>query len=118
MNINLILATVKGSVNMFKFYERKQIVVEGAQWFPYMAIKGVESVKKKYIDQESAQEKIVVDEAIIYDGENKQVIKPGDYVVKTRNGLRRMSYNDFVYDYDEISKEELVKIQNQMKSTV
>ena len=96
---------------MFKLFERKRIVVEAAQWFPYMAIKGVDSVKRKVIDPDSAQEQIVVDSATITDGTNKITIYPGDYVVRTTTGLRRIPYDSFAYDYDEISEEELNKIK-------
>jgi len=96
---------------MFKLYERKRIVVEAAQWFPYMAIEGVESIKRKMIDPESAQEKIVVDSAIIRDGGMKVEIQPGDYVVRTKNGLRRIPYDAFAYDYDEITEDQLAVIR-------
>jgi hypothetical protein len=100
---------------MFKLYERKPIVVEAAQWFPYMSVDGVESVKKKMIDPDTAQERVVVDSAYIQDGNEKITIEPGDYVVKTKNGLRRIPYNSFAYDFDEISQSQLDEIKKSMK---
>jgi len=99
---------------MFKLYERKRIVVEAAQWFPYMAVPGVESIKRKMIDPESAQEKIIVDGAWIYDGTEKVQISPGDYVAKTKTGLRRIPYESFAYDFEEISAEQLEEIKKNM----
>jgi len=97
---------------MFKLFERKRLVVEAAQWFPYMVLDGVTSVKKKLIDPDSGQEKVVVDGATINDAGNKVEIAPGDYVVRVQGGgLRRIPYDSFAYDYDEISKEELSKIR-------
>lgn len=99
---------------MFKLYERKRLVVEAAQWFPYMALEGVTSVKKKLIDPDSGQERVVVDSATIVDGPSKVEIFPGDYVVRVQGGgLRRIPYDSFAYDYDEISAEELQKIREE-----
>lgn len=98
---------------MFKLFERKRLVVEAAQWFPYMVIDGVTSVKKKLVDPENGQEKIYVDSATINEGGNRVEILPGDYVVRVQGGLRRIPYDSFSYDYEEISKEELNRIREE-----